>query len=291
MEWVETTGKTVAQAVDLALDQLGVAEDDAEVEVVSEPKAGLFGRVRGEARVRARVKPTQPRAKVEHRRPPKRRGAKGETAGESGAKTPSAPRAARSAPPEKAAGPAKVAGDRSRGRQGSKPRSQEQPEKGQDGMEDATVEDQARIIRGFLDGLLDAFDLDAEINEVRIDDETIELHIEGEELGLLVGPKGQTLQAIHELSRTIVQRTATGSHHGRVRLDVAGYRQRRREALARFALQLAEEVSTSGVAKALEPMNAADRKVIHDALTDVEGVTTLSEGEDPRRRVVIQPST
>ena len=67
MEWVETTGKTVDEAISLALDQLGVSRDEAELEVLDEPKSGLFGRVRGEARVRARVQPTKPRAKEEVR--------------------------------------------------------------------------------------------------------------------------------------------------------------------------------------------------------------------------------
>ena len=67
MEWVETTGKTVEDAKEAALDQLGVHEDDAEIEVIEEPRAGLFGRMRGEARVRARVRPTRPRAKTERR--------------------------------------------------------------------------------------------------------------------------------------------------------------------------------------------------------------------------------
>src|SRR6266508_5270244 len=67
MEWVETTGRTVEEAKDRALDQLGVDEVDAEFDIVEEPRPGLFGRVRGEARVRARVRPTRPRPKVERR--------------------------------------------------------------------------------------------------------------------------------------------------------------------------------------------------------------------------------
>ena len=83
--------------------------------------------------------------------------------------------------------------------------------------------------------------------------------------------------------------TTSGTHHGRVRLDVSGYRQRRREALARFAAQVADDVKSSGVQKALEPMNAADRKVVHDTVNEIDGVRTVSEGEDQRRRVVILP--
>ena len=155
--------------------------------------------------------------------------------------------------------------------------------------EDVTVEEQAEIMAGFLDGLLDAFGLDADINRTKVDDETIELDIVGDDLGLLIGPKGRTLTAVQELSRTVVQRQATGTHHGRVRIDVGGYRQRRKEALQRFTRQVADEVKSSGSSRSLEPMGAADRKVVHDVVNEIDGVTTTSEGEEPRRRVVIVP--
>src|SRR5205823_11927105 len=100
---------------------------------------------------------------------------------------------------------------------------------------DATVEEQSAIMRTFLEGLVDAFDLDASFAEDRVDEDTIELRVEGDNLGLLIGPKGQTLQSVQELARTVVQRQATGTHHGRVRIDIGGYRQRRKEALAQFA--------------------------------------------------------
>ena len=155
--------------------------------------------------------------------------------------------------------------------------------------DDVTVEEQAEIISEFLSGLVDAYGLEGEVSQDQVDEDTIEVQVDGDDLGLLIGPKGQTLSAIQELSRTVVQRRATGVHHGRVRLDVSGYRQRRREALARFAEQVAADVQASGVQKALEPMNAADRKVVHDTVNDIDGVRTVSEGEDQRRRVVILP--
>ena len=155
---------------------------------------------------------------------------------------------------------------------------------------DVTVEEQATIMRTFLDGLIDAFDFDATISDEKVDDDTIELRVEGADLGLLIGPKGQTLQAVQELARTVVQRQASDIHHGRVRIDVAGYRQRRREALERFAQQVAADVQASGVPKALEPMHPGDRKVVHDVVNELEGVSTTSEGEEPRRRVVILPA-
>jgi spoIIIJ-associated protein len=156
---------------------------------------------------------------------------------------------------------------------------------------DATVEEQAAIMRSFLEGLVEAFDLDATFVEDRVDEDTIELKVVGDNLGLLIGPKGQTLQSVQELARTVVQRQATGTHHGRVRIDIGGYRERRKEALARFATQVAADVAETGVAKALEPMHPADRKVVHDTVNELEGVATTSEGEEPRRRVVILPAT
>ena len=75
----------------------------------------------------------------------------------------------------------------------------------------------------------------------------------------------------------------------RLRVDVGGYRERRREALAKFATKVAAQVVDSGEPASLEPMSAADRKVVHDAVNDIDGVQTSSEGEDPRRRVVISP--
>ncbi len=156
--------------------------------------------------------------------------------------------------------------------------------------EDVTVQEQAEIIEGFLGGLVDAFGVEASIRRDQVDDDTIELDLTGDDLGLLIGPKGRTLWAIQELSRTVVQRQATGTHHGRVRIDVGGYRQRRKEALVRFTRQLAAEVQESGVARSLEPMGAADRKVVHDTVNEMEGISTTSEGEEPRRRVVIVPA-
>lgn len=150
-----------------------------------------------------------------------------------------------------------------------------------------SVDEQADIISEFLEGLLGSLGIEGDIKRTKVDDDTIELGVEGDDLGLLIGPKGQTLTAVHELSRTVLQRRATGRHDGRVRIDIGGYRQRRQEALARFVRQQAEEVVAQGVSRALEPMNAVDRKVVHDTINEIDGVSTLSEGIDPNRRVVI----
>ena len=91
------------------------------------------------------------------------------------------------------------------------------------------------------------------------------------------------------MCRTVLQREVAGGARARIRVDIGGYRQRRREALAQFARAQAEGVIDDQTQRALEPMGAADRKVIHDTVNDIDGVRTISEGEDPRRRVVIVP--
>ncbi|MBU6330042.1 MAG: Jag N-terminal domain-containing protein [Acidobacteria bacterium] len=296
MEWVEVTAPTVEEAKNLALDQLGVDTEDAEFEVVEEPRSGLFGRTRGQARVRARIRPTRPRPKVE-RRDRRRSGGKkrsterSETSSESGSESVSeAVTSAVEPAPEAAAVPTRS--DRSGRRRGAAaPTSTtEQGAPMSDTASDVDLATHTAIVSEFLTGLVDAFGLDGTIEVESVDEETNEVRVQGTDLGILVGPKGNTLAAVQELSRTVVHRRVPGQAAGRIRLDVGGYRQRRREALERFTRSIAEEVLASGVQKALEPMNPADRKVVHDTVNEMDGVSTISEGEDARRRVVIIPA-
>jgi spoIIIJ-associated protein len=280
VEWVEITGRTVDEAKDAALDQLGVDTEDAEFEVIEEPKQGLFGRVRGQARVRARIRPTQPRPKVERRERRKRGGSpsKAESPAPASASTPTA--ASEGTPSS-----TRTKSSRRSGGQGTSSDKGERPVSDQD----VDLQAHTAIVTEFITGLVDAFGYDGEIETEDLDDENVEVRVQGSDLGLMVGPKGNTLTAIQELSRTVVHRRVPGTAEGRVRIDVAGYRQRRREALERFTQSVAAEVRESGVQKALEPMNPADRKVVHDTVNEIDGVTTLSEGEEPRRRVVVVP--
>lgn len=156
-------------------------------------------------------------------------------------------------------------------------------------MDEVSVAEQAEVVADFLDGLLDAFGVEGELEQVQIDDDTIEIRVTGRDLGLLIGPKGATLQAVQELGRSVAQRRLPGPHQGRVRVDIGGYRQRRAEALERFTRDVAAAVLADGARKVLEPMSAADRKVVHDVANTIDGVHTVSEGEEPRRRVVILP--
>ena len=154
-------------------------------------------------------------------------------------------------------------------------------------MQNLDLDAQAALVRSFLDGLVEAFDVEAQVRIELVDEETIEAHVDGDDLGLLIGPKGNTLQAVQELARAVLQKDGPGG--ARLRVDVGGYRERRKEALERFTRQVAEQVLTSGTATSLEPMSAADRKVVHDTVNEIDGVRTTSEGEEPRRRVVILP--
>lgn len=149
---------------------------------------------------------------------------------------------------------------------------------------------QAAVVEEFLSGLLDAFDAEGDLESVALDDDTYEVRVHGDELGLLIGPKGATMQAVQEIARTAVQQRADGSLSGRVHIDIGGYRTKRREALAEFATRLAESVRDSGVRKVLEPMSASDRKVVHDAVAEVDGVISSSEGHENHRHIVVSPA-
>jgi spoIIIJ-associated protein len=156
-------------------------------------------------------------------------------------------------------------------------------------MSQTELEEQGDVVRGFLVDLVDAFGLEGEVTATTSEDGAVELAVDGADLGLLIGPKGATLQAVQELSRSVLQRTLPGENHARIRVDVGGYRARRREALEAFVRKVAADVLETGMQKALEPMAPPDRKVVHDTVNEIDGVHTVSEGEDARRRVVIIP--
>lgn len=152
-----------------------------------------------------------------------------------------------------------------------------------------TLDEHVACVEGFVSGLVDAFGVEATIEVAEVDDETREVRVVGDDLGLLIGPRGLTLQAVHELARTVVYRAAPDGQEGRVRIDIGGYRERRRQALEQFATKIAADVAASGTAKALEPMSPPDRKVVHDTINGIDGVHTASDGEEPRRRVIVLP--
>ena len=301
MEWVETTAKTVEAAKDAALDRLGVAADEAEFEVLEEPRPGLFGRTRGEARVRARIQPTQVRPKQERRRRGSKDKDRAKTTGRNSAASSAtsgdaAPTSADENGNDEVASTDASPAPKGNGR---RPSTKRQEDRSSNKSQEKTMSNETRepspvspeevgdAAVAFMDGLAGAFGATAS-SELLVDGTELDVHVSGEGLGLLVGPGGRTLNAIQDLARVSAQRRL-GDHDTRLRIDAAGYRARRNEALERFAADVAASVREAGSARALEPMTSADRKVIHDALNEEDGVSSRSEGDDPNRRIVVVP--
>lgn len=266
MEWVEVRGKSVDVAVEAGLEELGLEKaEQADVEVLQEPERGFLGMGGKDAVVRLKAKPKRRRNRSRSR-------SKG-----SGKQPDNKGKSQSSGRPS----------DKNRSNDGKqKPKSKPKPARPAK-ESNVSREEQAEVITQFLDGLLDSFGLEGDV-QTSVEDDTVIANVVGDQTEALVGTKGVILQAVHELTRTVVQRR---THEGvRLRLDIAGYAERRREALKIYAGRLAEQVLEDGQERMLEPMNASDRKVIHDAVQELDGVASYSEGEEPRRSVVISPS-
>jgi spoIIIJ-associated protein len=161
---------------------------------------------------------------------------------------------------------------------------------------DEELEEQADIAADFLEGVVSRVGIEADV-EAAFRDGTMYVEIlpaedaapddDEDDMGLLIGRHGQTLEALQDLARTVVaNRMGT---RARIVVDAEDYRKRQRARLQSHARDVARRVARSGREEALEPMNAYERKIVHDAAAAVRGVETASEGEDPDRRVVIKP--
>jgi len=292
VEWVEVKGKDVDVAVAAAVEELGLdGPDAADVEVLQEAERGFLGMGGQDAIVRVKAKETSSRRR--------RRGGRGrgngktsdsrrderdsKSSGGNSKKT-----AARRPQRASGGGDKKPRNEQSRQERQPQRRNTEaaRPKKQKEPKVEVEVDrgEQAEMVKDFLVGLLEAFGLEGDV-ECKVEEDIILANITGEQTEALVGPKGAILQSIMELSRTIVQRKSQAG--ARIRLDIGGYTERRREALRIYTGRLVEKVTEEGGEMMLEPMNAADRKVVHDAAADLGGVRTFSEGEEPRRSVVI----
>lgn len=283
MEWVEVQGKTIDLAVDVAMSELGVgSREDIQVEVIQEPKAGFLGMGGQEAIVKVTKAPRKRRrnrgrgrgsssasAGASSRSTTSGSGGKGKGSQQNGKSQKSTPRNGGAKRQE-----AKVA----------QPNDSKDSKGSDDRPEQAPIEEQAKVAADFVRGLLEAFGLEGEVG-TRIEDDVLYIDVQGEQTEALIGQKGSVMQSVLELTRTVVQRKTYGAP--RMRIDVGGYAERRREALKIYASKLAAQVIEDQSEIMLEPMNAADRKVLHDAVAEIDGVRSYSEGEDPRRAVVI----
>jgi spoIIIJ-associated protein len=267
---IEVKAKTVDLAVEAAMQELGV--DDREqlaVTVVQEPEKGFLGMGGTDAIVQVKRLPSR---KGRRERGNQDGGQNGNSRNRGGGGNKSGN--------SKQSGNAKQnKSQKSRGREMSR-----QDREKEDDRDVLTVEKQSEIVRDFLTGLVDAYGLEGEVI-AKVDDDTIVADINGEQTEALIGNRGSVRSAIHELSRTVLQRYAQDT--ARLRLDIAGYAERRREALTIYANQLIEQLEAEGGELMLEPMSSADRKVIHDAAAQSGKVSSYSEGDPPRRYVVL----
>jgi spoIIIJ-associated protein len=287
VEWVEVRGKTVEIAVEAALKELEIDDRSrVEIEVLQEPERGFLGIGSQDAVVRVKPQP----AKKRRRRRGRGKGSS-EGGGAKGSRSSGGSRDRGGRDGESRndggrrggdGGSRRGGGSSGRGSDGGRRDSGKKRERKE--AVDVDLTEQEPVVQSFLEGLVGAFGLEGAV-ETRIDDEVIVADVKGPQTEAMVGARGTVIEAIHELTKTVLQRQTSSS--ARVRLDIAGYAERRRQALSIYAEQLIDQVLEEGGEIMLEPMSAGDRKVIHDAVAARDGVRSYSEGEAPQRYVVI----
>lgn len=142
------------------------------------------------------------------------------------------------------------------------------------------------VAKEFTEELLRRMQVDTEVS-TSTEEEVVRVDVRGENLGLLIGRKGQTLNSLQYLIGLVVNRE--GGEWSRIVVDVEGYRDRREDILKAQAVRLAQKAKATSRRQAMEPMNAQERRIVHNSLQEIEGVETHSEGRDPFRRVIIVP--
>lgn len=290
MEWITVTAPTVPEAKEQLLDKLGVPDGEAEFVVEEEGESKFFGLRRTQARVRARVRPREPEGRRDRKRTRSdRKRRKPDRAGKAAGDEPEKPAADEAAPKKKTRKKTRPSAD---GAERVAPASAassgktSKPDRPAAKKEEVPMEQVTARLQDFLDGLTTAFGVDTSTTISEAEGH-VTAQIAGQH-GVLVGPKGRTLDAIQELAKIAAFKGGTSS--ARIRVDVGEYRERRAAALVQFAQQAAEKAVDEHTEVVLEPMSSADRKVVHDALAGRDGIQTRSVGTDPRRRVVIAPA-
>lgn len=238
---IETTGKTVEQAIQEALEELGVKEDLALIEVLDEGETGgLLGFGRRPARVRVSVDDNKVQVS--------------EKASELKRKTDA----------EEDESGWKVALD----------------DRGFVPAENAALD--------YIEAIFSGIGIHGRIESYMGEDESLHIDVLGSDCGVAIGRHGETLEAIQYLTNIVANRWV--DDHLRVVVDVAGYRSRREQRLRQQAKKTAERVLDTGRESRLKPMSPAERRIVHLSLRETEGITTYSEGAEPRRYVVISPT-
>lgn len=308
---IVSTGKTIDLAVEAALNQLGLDRDSVSVMVLQQAKSGFLGFGAQPAKVQLSYEVPDP---VEEKVPEKPKSALG-SASRSKPKATALPDTAKPQPPKpeapkaEAPKPAAPAAEPPRQekpaapkppraprperkfdapkapREPREPRPERkvEPPKEYTPAEPGSTEEK---IEQFIQGLLEHMGSKAVPHCWKVDGNTYKVDLTGEDLGYLIGRRGDTLDAIQHLTNYTVNRDVDG--HIRVNVDAESYREKREDSLRRYARKKAQQVLKARRRTTLEPMNAYERHVIHAALQDMENITTHSTGVEPNRRVVIE---
>ena len=298
-----TSGKTIDLAIEAALNQLGLDRDSVSVMVLQQAKAGFLGFGAQPAKVQvtyeapdpvpaavpekpksalgsaSRSKPKAPAAPV--KKPEPKVETKPEVKPEPVKEAPKAEKPKAPKPDKKPEAPKAPKADK-------KPKEHKEPKapaapKTYAPAEAGSVEEKIEI---FIKGLLEHMDSKAVPHAWKENDNTYKVDLVGDDLGYLIGRRGDTLDAIQHLANYTVNRDVEG--HIRINVDAEEYRQKREDSLRRYARKKAQQVLKARRRTTLEPMNAYERHVIHASLQDMENITTHSTGTEPNRRVVIE---
>lgn len=313
MAYVEKTAKSVDEAVAAALAELGIAASEAEIEVLDRGSKGFLGLGRKDARVRVTVKGTDAAAEPKEEKTVREAvDAVVDSVKEAAAViAPAAAKKAGELTEEAGRRLDEAKGEASRRFAEAKveagKRFAEAKEEAVDSAISAleglrereakgyrheprhyVVNDEAIArAKDFLQQVFGAMKIEVVLEKfINKNDGTVTFRLHGEDMGILIGKHGQTLDSLQYLANLVANKTS--SERVRVIIDVEDYRDRRIETLTRLAYRLADKVKRTGERVALEPMNPHERKIIHMALQNDRRVTTLSEGDDPYRHVVIE---
>ena len=296
-----TSGKTIDLAIEAALTQLGLDRDSVSVQVLQQAKAGFLGfgaqpakvQVTYEAPDPAPEKPkvalssasrSKPKAAAPVKKPeaPKAEAPKAEAPKAEPAKTEPKPEKPKAPKQEKKP-------EAPQAPKAEKPKAEpkaEKPKAEPKTYAPAEAGSTEEKIEVFLKGLLEHMDSKAVPHCWKADGNTYKVDLVGDDLGYLIGRRGDTLDAIQHLANYTINREVEG--HIRINVDAECYREKREDSLRRYARKKAQQVLKARRRTTLEPMNAYERHVIHAALQDMDNITTHSTGVEPNRRVVIE---
>ena len=299
------TGKTIDLAVEAALAQLGLTRDDISYEVLALPKAGFLGFGKADAKVQVTYEVPDPVVVPEKPKSALGSASRSKPKAKSYEKAPEAPK--QPATPKVEKKPEPVKQEAPKAEKPKAPKAEKKAEKAEKKVEkkvekaEKKAEKKAEApktyapaepgsveekIETFIKGLLEKMGSDAVPHAWKEAENIYKVDLVGEDLGYLIGRRGDTLDAIQHLANYTVGRNTEG--HIRINVDAEAYREKREDSLRRYARKKAQQVLKARRRTTLEPMNAYERHVIHAALQDMENITTHSTGTEPNRRVVIE---